>query len=89
MGVLEIFGEDGRGHGLHWGQIVGVQEVKGLEATALEEQQLPKARMASPCLLEELQGMDPHSARNEGEKGPFQAGTGNRGVSPHNLVGSL
>lgn len=89
MEVLETFGEDGLGPGLHWGQIVRVQEVKDLGATALEEQQLPKAQMASSCLLEELHETGPHSARNEGEKGPFQAGTGNRGVSPHNLVGSL
>lgn len=90
MGVLEIFGEDGLGHGLHLGQTAGVQEVKGLGARALKEQGLPKAPMAaSSGLVEKLHGTDPHSVHNEGEKGPFQAGTENTGVSPHNLVGSL
>lgn len=89
MEVLEIFGEDGQGHGLHLGQTVGVQEVKGLGATSPEAQWRPKALMASLCLVEKLHGTDPHSVHNEGEKDPFQAGTENMGVSPHNLVGSL
>lgn len=89
MEVLEIFGEDGLGHGLRLGHTVGVQEVKGLGATALKAQGLPMALMASSCLVEKLHGTDPHSVHNEGEKGPFQAGTENTGVLPHNLVGSL
>lgn len=40
-------------------------------------------------LVEKLHGTDLHSVHNEGEKGPFQAGTENTGVLPHNLVGSL
>lgn len=40
-------------------------------------------------LVETLHATDPHSVHNEGAKGPFQAGTENTGVSPHNLVGSL
>lgn len=86
MGVLEIFEEDGLEYGLHWGQTVGVQEVKGLGAASLKEQL--KAPMASSRLVERMHGTGPHSVRSEGERCPFQAGTENKGVSPHSLVGS-
>lgn len=89
MGVLEIFEEGGLRHGLHWGQTVGVQEVKGPGAAVPREQWLRKAPAASLRLVERIRGTGPHSVRSEGEKCPFQAGTGNRGVSPHNLVDSL
>lgn len=88
MKGLEIFGKDDWRPELHSGQIDGIQEVQGQEATSSQEWQPREVLLASSYLVEKLHARDHHSAHNEVEKGLFQAGTGNRGVWPHTLVDS-
>lgn len=87
--TLLTFGEAGPGHwrhGLRSGQTAVVQEAG--EVALPQGQPPPETLVASSHLVEKWHGKGPHSAHNEEEKGPFQAGTESKGVWPHNLVGS-